>query len=91
LRRPLVLLEVHRGRVAAANQHPNAFVGAWHICTGSQRGERRRAADLEERRDILSLLLQARTEEGEALDDVIGPLIAEDQAARLSALEDEFG
>src|SRR3954466_2718374 len=28
--------------------------------------------------------------EGEALDDVIGPLIAEDQAARLSALEDEF-
>jgi cytochrome P450 len=30
---------------------------------------RRRAADLDERRDILSLLLQARTEEGEALDD----------------------
>ncbi|HVW47224.1 MAG TPA: cytochrome P450, partial [Solirubrobacterales bacterium] len=30
---------------------------------------RRRAADLEERRDILSLLLQARTEDGEALDD----------------------
>jgi cytochrome P450 len=30
---------------------------------------RRRAADLEERRDILSLLLQARTEEGEALSD----------------------
>jgi cytochrome P450 len=30
---------------------------------------RRRAADLEERRDILSLLLQARTEEGEALTD----------------------
>ena len=30
---------------------------------------RRGAADLEERRDILSLLLQARTEEGEALDD----------------------
>jgi cytochrome P450 len=29
----------------------------------------RRAADLEGRRDILSLLLQARTEEGEALDD----------------------
>jgi peptide chain release factor 1 len=28
--------------------------------------------------------------EGEALDDVIDPLIAEDQAARLSALEDEF-
>ena len=28
--------------------------------------------------------------EGEALDDVINPLIAEDQAARLSALEDEF-
>jgi len=31
--------------------------------------ERRRAADLEERRDILSILLRARTEEGEALDD----------------------
>jgi cytochrome P450 len=30
---------------------------------------RRRATDLEERRDILSLLLQARTEEGEALSD----------------------
>jgi cytochrome P450 family 135 len=31
--------------------------------------ERRRVADLGERRDILSLLLQARTEEGEAMDD----------------------
>jgi cytochrome P450 len=30
---------------------------------------RRQAADLEKRRDILSLLLQARTEEGEALND----------------------
>jgi cytochrome P450 family 135 len=30
---------------------------------------RRRAADLDERGDILSLLLQARTEEGEAMDD----------------------
>ncbi|HVT00520.1 MAG TPA: cytochrome P450 [Solirubrobacterales bacterium] len=30
---------------------------------------RRQASDLEERRDILSVLLQARTEEGEALDD----------------------
>ncbi len=29
--------------------------------------------------------------QGEALDDVIEPLIAEDQAARLAALEDEFG
>jgi peptide chain release factor 1 len=28
--------------------------------------------------------------EGEALDDVISPLIAEDQAARLSDLENEF-
>ena len=28
--------------------------------------------------------------EGESLDDVIDPLIAEDQAARLAALEDEF-
>lgn len=32
-------------------------------------GERRRADDLGERRDILSLLLQARTEEGEAMSD----------------------
>ena len=31
--------------------------------------QRRRAADLDERRDILSLLLQARTEEGEELTD----------------------
>jgi cytochrome P450 family 135 len=31
--------------------------------------ERRRAQDLEDRRDILSMLLQARTEEGEALTD----------------------
>jgi cytochrome P450 len=31
--------------------------------------ERRQAADLEERRDILSLLLRTRTEEGEALTD----------------------
>jgi cytochrome P450 len=31
--------------------------------------QRRRADDLGERRDILSLLLQARTEEGEAMDD----------------------
>jgi cytochrome P450 len=32
-------------------------------------GQRRRADDLGERRDILSLLLQARTEEGEAMSD----------------------
>ncbi len=32
-------------------------------------GARRRAEDLEERRDILSLLLQARTEEGEEMND----------------------
>ncbi|HWI75412.1 MAG TPA: cytochrome P450, partial [Baekduia sp.] len=31
--------------------------------------QRRRATDLEDRRDILSLLLQARTEDGEALTD----------------------
>ena len=30
---------------------------------------RRRATDLDERRDILSLLLRARTEDGEALTD----------------------
>jgi cytochrome P450 len=32
-------------------------------------GDRRRAEDLDERRDILSMLLQARTEEGESLTD----------------------
>jgi cytochrome P450 len=31
--------------------------------------KRRRAADLEQRRDILSLIMRARTEEGEALED----------------------
>ena len=38
----------------------------------------------------LTLYNLAKVMEGEALDDVIQPLIAEDQAARLSALEDEF-
>jgi len=38
----------------------------------------------------LTLYNLAKIMEGEALDDVIGPLIAEDQAARLAALEDEF-
>jgi peptide chain release factor 1 len=39
----------------------------------------------------LTLYNLPKVMEGEALDDVIDPLIAEDQAARLSALEDEFG
>ncbi len=38
----------------------------------------------------LTLYNLAKVMEGEALDDVINPLIAEDQAARLAALEDEF-
>ncbi|ACG77247.1 peptide chain release factor RF-1 [Phenylobacterium zucineum HLK1] len=38
----------------------------------------------------LTLYNLAKVMEGEALDDVIEPLIAEDQAARLAALEDEF-
>jgi peptide chain release factor 1 len=38
----------------------------------------------------LTLYNLAKIMEGEALDDVIKPLIAEDQAARLAALEDEF-
>ncbi len=38
----------------------------------------------------LTLYNLAKVMEGESLDDVINPLIAEDQAARLSALEDEF-
>ena len=38
----------------------------------------------------LTLYNLAKIIEGEALDDVINPLIAEDQAARLAALEDEF-
>jgi peptide chain release factor 1 len=39
----------------------------------------------------LTLYNLAKIMEGEALDDVINPLIAEDQAARLAALEDELG
>jgi len=39
----------------------------------------------------LTLYNLAKVMEGEALDDVLNPLITEDQAARLSALEDEFG
>jgi len=39
----------------------------------------------------LTLYNLPKVMEGEALDDVINPLIAEDQAARLAALEDEFG
>ncbi len=38
----------------------------------------------------LTLYNLAKVMEGEALDDVINPLIAEDQAERLSALESEF-
>lgn len=38
----------------------------------------------------LTLYNLAKVMEGESLDDVINPLIAEDQAARLAALEDEF-
>ena len=38
----------------------------------------------------LTLYNLTKIMEGEALDDIIDPLIAEDQAARLSALEDEF-
>ena len=39
----------------------------------------------------LTLYNLPKVMEGESLDDVINPLIAEDQAARLAALEDEFG
>ena len=39
----------------------------------------------------LTLYNLAKVIEGEALDDVINPLIAEDQAARLAALEEELG
>jgi peptide chain release factor 1 len=39
----------------------------------------------------LTLYNLAKVIEGEALDDVIGPLIAEDQAARLASLEESFG
>ncbi len=38
----------------------------------------------------LTLYNLAKVIEGEALDDVIDPLIAEDQAARLASLEDSF-
>jgi peptide chain release factor 1 len=39
----------------------------------------------------LTLYDLAKVIEGEALDDVINPLIAEDQAARLASLEESFG
>ena len=39
----------------------------------------------------LTLYNLAKVVEGESLDDIIDPLIAEDQAARLAALEDELG
>ncbi len=39
----------------------------------------------------LTLYNLAKVVEGEALDDVIDPLIAEDQAARLASLEESFG
>ena len=39
----------------------------------------------------LTLYNLAKVIEGEALDDVINPLIAEDQAARLASLEESFG
>jgi peptide chain release factor 1 len=39
----------------------------------------------------LTLYNLPKVMEGESLDDVIDPLIAEDQAARLAALEDELG
>ena len=38
----------------------------------------------------LTLYNLTKVLEGEALDDIINPLIAEDQAARLAALEEEF-
>ncbi len=38
----------------------------------------------------LTLYNLAKVLEGEALDDIINPLIAEDQAARLASLEAEF-
>ena len=39
----------------------------------------------------LTLYNLPKVMEGEALDDLLNALIAEDQAARLAALEDEFG
>ena len=39
----------------------------------------------------LTLYNLPRVIEGEALDDVINPLIAEDQAARLASLEESYG
>ena len=39
----------------------------------------------------LTLYNLARIIEGDALDDVINPLIAEDQAERLASLEESFG
>ncbi|MEO8813222.1 MAG: peptide chain release factor 1 [Caulobacteraceae bacterium] len=42
-------------------------------------------------RIALTLYNLPKVIEGEALDEVIGPLIAEDQAARLASLEESFG
>jgi peptide chain release factor 1 len=39
----------------------------------------------------LTLYNLSRIIEGDALDDVINPLIAEDQAERLASLEESFG
>jgi peptide chain release factor 1 len=85
------LFEMERERLA------NERAGARKSMVGSgDRSERIRTYNfpqgrVTDHRINLTLYNLPKIMEGEALDDVINPLIAEDQAARLAALEDEFG
>ena len=56
------------------------------VVTSSEKSQHQNRA-----RAMKSLKVKLYDQQREALDDVINPLIAEDQAARLASLEDEFG
>jgi peptide chain release factor 1 len=92
-------MRVLKARLLQAEQERSAAEGnaARRAMVGSgDRSERIRTYNfpqgrVTDHRINLTLYNLAKVMEGEALDDVIKPLIAEDQAARLSALEDEFG
>ena len=85
------LYELERDRLDSAR------AGARRSMVGSgDRSERIRTYNfpqgrVTDHRINLTLYNLAKVMEGEALDDVIEPLIAEDQAARLAALEEELG
>ena len=61
-------VDEHRPR-RAGRDHEVRPRASWTARPTRSSRQRRGAADVEERRDILSLLLQARTEDGEALTD----------------------